>query len=471
MGWLSDITGQAEDWWRKADPIASHIQDEMANVPGSLESLHQGISGGIQGKYSWNPYGVGQSVGDVWGGGKIESQKPQRRAVGRQIGTMLGSYFGGQALGALFGGGASGAGAGASGTSTGLAETGSEAYINAGGMAGSGSSLSGAGGSAAGGSAYYDAGMGGWVDSTTGEGIGSSLPAGYTSESGSMAVASADQAASMSSGAYSPTYYDTWGSSSSVSPYQDPTITQTVENLGTGAESATNASNSLGSNWGQVTNQGTESATALENTGSQTFTQSSPDTLGEMANSNFTDSNSLKAAADYSEQGLADQIAGNTGGQSGSSLTGRQYMQLGQLGMKGFGSYDSYKQNKANMEMYKPYVDQQNMYRQQLADLYNNPTKSYNEFMMSGGRQFMNDARAKAAASGRIGSYLNTGRANTDLYAAYLQNLNARAGSLNNSIAQTAPYVQRYQQMQANKNAPLYDFGTSAATTLGSMFL
>lgn len=126
-------------------------------------------------------------------------------AMNKQALISIGSILGG---GLLFGAGGAGAGAGAgeAGAAVGAGEaayTGTSAELAADGLGGvdmwgsfgAGDAAAGTAGTA--GTAYYDAGAGMWVDSSTGAGIssGTSVPAGYTAAQGSAAIAAGDAAA------------------------------------------------------------------------------------------------------------------------------------------------------------------------------------------------------------------------------------------------------------------------------------
>lgn len=120
------------------------------------------------------------------------------------VGAASGAFSGG-AAGAAEGGSAYGslgdiaAGGGSAGSTAGY--TGTAAELAADGLGGVDM------GASAGSTAYYDAGAGMWVDSSTGAGIssGAEVPAGYTAESGSAAIAAGDAAPAA---ANSPSLFD-----------------------------------------------------------------------------------------------------------------------------------------------------------------------------------------------------------------------------------------------------------------------
>lgn len=99
--------------------------------------------------------------------------------------------------------GGTGAGAGGAGAETGFSGTALEGVGGTGGYTGTAAELAadGLGGvdmvGNSGSAAYYDSGAGMWIDSTTGGGIasGAEVPAGYTAEASSSAIAAQDAAA------------------------------------------------------------------------------------------------------------------------------------------------------------------------------------------------------------------------------------------------------------------------------------
>lgn len=61
---------------------------------------------------------------------------------------------------------------------------------------------------------------------------------------------------------------------------------------------------------------------------------------------------------------------------------------------------------------------------------YTNPKAGYNEFMQGAGREFTDQARAAAAKSGKRGSYLNSGKMQSDLASLWMKNQFSRGDSL-----------------------------------------
>ena len=66
---------------------------------------------------------------------------------------------------------------------------------------------------------------------------------------------------------------------------------------------------------------------------------------------------------------------------------------------------------------------------------YNNPKAGYNEFMTGTGREFTDQARAQAAKSGRRGSYINSGKMQSDLASLWMKNQNSRGDSLSRGFS------------------------------------
>lgn len=92
---------------------------------------------------------------------------------------------------------------------------------------------------------------------------------------------------------------------------------------------------------------------------------------------------------------------------------------------------------------------------------FENPMAGYRDFMAGTGREFIDQARAKAAASGRRGSYVNSGRMNSDLASLYMKNQLDRAaqlrGGFENGVNQEAAalqYMEPLTRMTQNKFAP-----------------
>lgn len=132
-----------------------------------------------------------------------------------------------------------------------------------------------------------------------------------------------------------------------------------------------------------------------------------------------------------------------------------------------------YKSNQDAMDMYKEQMDRAtnwtdpNRARGDVANAmwaqnFQNPRASFADFMAGGGRAFTDQARAQAAKGGRRGSYLNSGKMNSDLMSLFLQNQNQRGNSLAqgfapgvNNEAAAMQYMPQLAQMERNKYQPI----------------
>lgn len=91
---------------------------------------------------------------------------------------------------------------------------------------------------------------------------------------------------------------------------------------------------------------------------------------------------------------------------------------------------------------------------------FQSPTAGYDEFMRGAGRDLVNNMRATAAKSGNRGSYLGSGRFQSDLQSAYLKNQNARGSAISQGFS-NQPYqasssvTPGLAQMTRNKYAPI----------------
>ena len=93
---------------------------------------------------------------------------------------------------------------------------------------------------------------------------------------------------------------------------------------------------------------------------------------------------------------------------------------------------------------------------------FQNPMGAFSEFMNGPGRAFTDQARAQAARGGRRGSYLNSGKMNSDLMSLFLQNQNQRGNSLKegfvpgfNNQAAAMQYMEPLAQMERNQYQPI----------------
>jgi len=89
------------------DPIGSSILEATDWAPGSAGSLYTAM----QQEESGNPFGAEASAFDIFAGGTSESRDPDKRKIGRAVGSM----FAGYGLGQAFGGAAGATGAEAGG--------------------------------------------------------------------------------------------------------------------------------------------------------------------------------------------------------------------------------------------------------------------------------------------------------------------------------------------------------------------
>lgn len=145
------------------------------------------------------------------------------------------------------------------------------------------------------------------------------------------------------------------------------------------------------------------------------------------------------------------------------------------LGARGLSAlYDMQQQNKAQ-KYYQDQINQQkqwadqNSQRNQFASnewtkSQSDPMYGYDAFLRGAGGDFLAQARAKAAATGNRGSYLNSGRMQTDLANLWLKNQAQRSQSLAGGFSQSNPYsgtnqlTAGYADMMKNKAAPLGQF-------------
>jgi len=91
---------------------------------------------------------------------------------------------------------------------------------------------------------------------------------------------------------------------------------------------------------------------------------------------------------------------------------------------------------------------------------FQSPTAGYDEYMRGAGRDLVGTMRATAAKTGNRGSYLNSGKFNSDLQAAYLKNQNARGGAIaqgfnKDPYSASTSLTPGLAQMTRNKYAPI----------------
>lgn len=142
---------------------------------------------------------------------------------------------------------------------------------------------------------------------------------------------------------------------------------------------------------------------------------------------------------------------------------------------RGVGALDSMKQNREAMDYLKkaragidgnannPNRPRGDFANQQWMNGISDPMAGYQDFMMGGGRQFIDQARAQAAKGGKRGSYINSGKMNSDLASLYMKNQIDRQnmikggfeGNVDNTNARAA-YDSAMLPMITNQNAPLF---------------
>jgi hypothetical protein len=142
---------------------------------------------------------------------------------------------------------------------------------------------------------------------------------------------------------------------------------------------------------------------------------------------------------------------------------------------RGVGALDSMKQNREAMDYLEkmragidgnasnPNRPRGDFANQQWMNGISNPMAGYQDFMMGGGREFIDKARAAAAKGGRRGSYLNSGKIQSDLASLYMKNQidrqNMIKGGFEDNVNDTsakAAYDSAMVPMIKNQNAPLF---------------
>jgi hypothetical protein len=143
-----------------------------------------------------------------------------------------------------------------------------------------------------------------------------------------------------------------------------------------------------------------------------------------------------------------------------------------EMGVRGLGAFDSWNQGKKAQDTMREQMsrmsgaEDNNAARGSAAngmwtENFRNPRAGYDEFMRGAGRDAVNTMRATAAKSGNRGSYLNSGRYNSDLESMFLKNQNARGNALSQGFS-TNPYQASSSMapglagMIKNQNAPLF---------------
>ena len=150
------------------------------------------------------------------------------------------------------------------------------------------------------------------------------------------------------------------------------------------------------------------------------------------------------------------------------------------MGARGLAAlYDMRQQGKAQ-DFLKSQINQSNQWSDQNAQRnqfagnewmksQSDPMYGYDTFMRGAGGDFLAQARARAAQTGNRGSYLDSGRMNTDLANLWLKNQGQRSQSLAGGFSQGNPYqggnqlTAGYADMMRNKAAPLGQFANYAS--------
>lgn len=149
-----------------------------------------------------------------------------------------------------------------------------------------------------------------------------------------------------------------------------------------------------------------------------------------------------------------------------------------ELGVRGLGSLDSWLQGKKAQDVMEEQMNRMrgaedsNAARGSAAnDMWlrtqQDPMYGYDSFMQGAGRDFTNNARAASAKSGSRGSYLNSGRMNSDLASLWQKNQTQRASSIaggfsNSPYSSSSSMTPGYANLIKNQNAPLFQ-GLSGA--------
>lgn len=174
---------------------------------------------------------------------------------------------------------------------------------------------------------------------------------------------------------------------------------------------------------------------------------------------------------------LTTPIGGNKMGTGGLSSLFKAPTPL-ELGVRGLGAFDSWKQGQKAQDYMEEQMNRvrgaedSNAARGSAAnDMWlrtqQDPMYGYDSFMQGAGRDFTNNARAASAKSGSRGSYLNSGRMNSDLASLWQKNQTQRASSIaggfsNSPYSSSSSMTPGYANLIKNQNAPLFQ-GLSGA--------
>lgn len=142
---------------------------------------------------------------------------------------------------------------------------------------------------------------------------------------------------------------------------------------------------------------------------------------------------------------------------------------------RGVGALDSMKQNREAMDYLEkmraslngnasnPNRARGDFANKEWMNTWSNPRQGFDQWMSGLGREFQQKANAAAAAGGKRGSYMNSGKGLTDLYSKWMAGQNDRAraiqggfeGNIDNTNARAA-YDSAMIPMIKNQNAPLF---------------
>lgn len=204
--------------------------------------------------------------------------------------------------------------------------------------------------------------------------------------------------------------------------------------------------------------------------------------LGEFTNGKGMLSPQDRIATAMRSLGMERDLAANLT-QGGSKMYNFMTQSPGKAGMfkapsplemlyKGGKGIMDYRSNQDAMKMYKDQLDKVSAYsdpnrargdtaNQLWQQNFQDPMAGYQDFMMGGGRDFIDQARAQAAKSGKRGSYINSGKMNSDLASMYMKQQLARGDSLTRGFApgvdtasNTMKYMAPMVDMERNKYAP-----------------
>lgn len=204
--------------------------------------------------------------------------------------------------------------------------------------------------------------------------------------------------------------------------------------------------------------------------------------MGEFTNGKGMLSPQDRIATAMRSLGMERDLAANLT-QGGSKMYNFMTQSPGKAGMfkapsplemlyKGGKAFMDYRSNKDAMGMYEDQLNKVRSYQdpnrargdfanKQWQQGISDPMAGYQDFMMGGGRQFIDQARAQAAKGGKRGSYINSGKMNSDLASLYMKNQIERQNMLKGGFASspnneetTMKYMGPLMDMERNKYAP-----------------